>query len=265
MFVERGRVRELPLELLPELQNLQMRRGIEDADTANSVADYFAHYRNRPAYVEAGFRALPQHNYQFFDDGPFPNKPLYRDQEEYDAAWQALKALLQPGDCIFTTCRASLVSEIISWATSGPWSHCASYVGEGEIADSVASGLRVAPLEVYRGRQFWIAAYLPYGVSVVAGGAAGAGSGAGAAMGAGLRRLLTFRHGRFVDALAHFVGDLLGALAEFHAHIVQVDDVLASRLVADMIDKEDDHDGEDNPGQGTGQTRNDALPSFGFG
>jgi hypothetical protein len=35
----------------------------------------------------------------------------------------------------------------------------ALYIGDGEIHESVTSGVREVPLEIYKGRQYWVAAY----------------------------------------------------------------------------------------------------------
>jgi hypothetical protein len=159
LLVEPGRAQELPLSNLGTLQNAHFRHVIEDPNTADSVVDYFTRHRKNPAYLEAGFRAYQQQNFRFFADGPFPERPHYVDQASYDAAWKTFEASLRPHDCIFTTCRTSITSRLIAWATDGPWSHCATYLGEGEIWESVTSGIRYERLDVYRGRKFWIAAY----------------------------------------------------------------------------------------------------------
>jgi hypothetical protein len=159
LLVEPGSAQELPLSNLGKLQNVHFRHVIEDPNTADSVVDYLTRHRKNPAYLEAGFLAYQQQNFRFFADGPFPERPHYVDQASYDAAWQTFEAALEPHDCILTTCRTSITSRLIAWATDGPWSHCATYLGEGKIWESVTSGIRQASLNVYHGRQYWIAAY----------------------------------------------------------------------------------------------------------
>jgi hypothetical protein len=159
LFVEGGLVRKLDLELIPQLANLQIRRGLEAKD-APKVADYFAGHANQPAHFEAGLKALLLHNLQPLVDGSlFPVRPKYENERVYRQAWQSFNRNLRPFGCIFTTCLSSFSSRAIAKLTGGPWSHVALYVGEGRIAESITSGLRYAPLDVYRGQQNWVACY----------------------------------------------------------------------------------------------------------
>ena len=159
LFLERGTVRRLDLRMIPQLKNLNARRGVEP-EQARKVADYFTRHANRPAHFEAGLKALLVHNLQPLLAGDlFPERPIYENEMEYEQAWQSFKSTLRPSDCIFTACLSSPLSRTIAWATGGSWSHVASYVGGGEIAESTTSGLRRTSLDVYRGQQYWVANY----------------------------------------------------------------------------------------------------------
>jgi hypothetical protein len=71
---------------------------------------------------------------------------------------------LEPHDPIFTFDRQSLLSKLIAVLTHGPFSHVATYLGDGKIWEIVTSGARVVPLEVYKGRgRYRVAAYRHYG------------------------------------------------------------------------------------------------------
>jgi hypothetical protein len=152
------RVERIPLQSISKLHNAEFHRPV--AIDGEKLAQFFLRYAKHPSYFEAGIRAIRCHNWQPFHMGDlFPRRPHYNDDQEYDAAWNQFTALLQPLDCIYTVDQTIRLSRFIAWATHGPWSHVAVYVGSGEIQESVTSGVRQAPLETYRGRQYWIAAY----------------------------------------------------------------------------------------------------------
>jgi hypothetical protein len=44
-----------------------------------------------------------------------------------------------------------------------PFSHVAVYAGDGIISEIVTSGMRMVPLEIYKGRRYRVAAYRHYG------------------------------------------------------------------------------------------------------
>jgi len=155
------RIERIPLQKLPSLPNVTFRRTNKpDHGQRQQIANYFLKHADRPSYFEAGLRALQCENYQLFEtEELFPKRPTYRSDEEYEAAWSRFKSLLKPFDGIYTVDRSSRISRFIAWATHGTWSHVAVYIGNGEIHESVTSGLREGPLELYKGRQYWIAAY----------------------------------------------------------------------------------------------------------
>ena len=62
-------------------------------------------------------------------------------------------------DAIFTNKLNDPVSRFIAWATHGPWSHVALYMGDGTVSELVATGVRNVPLTVYKGRNYRIGAY----------------------------------------------------------------------------------------------------------
>jgi hypothetical protein len=153
------RIRRIPLQELPSLPKVQLRR-TKHAGYGDLIARYFLKHANQPSYFEAGLRALHCDNHQPFETGRlFPERPTYRSDDEYEAAWARFKSLLKPLDGIYTVDQSSRISRFIAWATHGTWSHVALYIGDGEIHESVTSGVREVPLEIYKGRQYWVAAY----------------------------------------------------------------------------------------------------------
>ena len=68
-------------------------------------------------------------------------------------------ANMEPFDVIFTRDLSSRLSRFITWYTHGPFSHTAIYDGAGHIGESVTSGHRYVSLDVYKSRQYWVAAY----------------------------------------------------------------------------------------------------------
>jgi hypothetical protein len=163
LFLGRGvlgkKVEILPLGPVAPEKNIQIRKS-PYAQHADAIADYFMRQIHKPAHFEAGLRALYFGNLQPFLTGTlFPVRPTYNSDDEYDSAWTLLKNSLKPMDTIFTVDTSSTVSKFIAWATHGPWSHVAVHVNEGEIWESVLSGIRTVPIETYKGRRYWIAAY----------------------------------------------------------------------------------------------------------
>jgi len=152
------RVELLPLQAIRTLPNLQIRRPTHGY--TDEVARYFRRHTHRPAHFEAGLRAVREENLEPLIAGEFfPDRPTYRTDDEYEAAWRRLTADLKPADFIFTTDLDSRLSRLIAWSTDGAWSHAAIYVGRGEIWESVTSGIRNGPIELYKGQRYWVGAY----------------------------------------------------------------------------------------------------------
>jgi hypothetical protein len=152
------RVELLPLQAIPKLPHVQIRRlALGHTD---EIAQFFRRHADRPTHFEAGLRALREENLQpLIEGGFFPTRPCYRTDDDYENAWCRFKANLKPLDFVFTLDLDSRLSRFIAWATDGAWSHAAVHVGRGEIWESVTSGIRNGPIEMYKGRRYWVAAY----------------------------------------------------------------------------------------------------------
>ena len=163
LFLGRGalrkRVEVLSLGPVSAEKNIQIRKS-PFPQHANAIADYFKRHINKPAHFEAGLRALYFGNLQPLLTGSlFPIRPIYKTDDEYEVAWNHLKSNLKPMDAIFTVDTSNILSRFIAWSTHGPWSHVALHVDKGEIWESVLSGIRNVPIEAYKGRNYWVAAY----------------------------------------------------------------------------------------------------------
>lgn len=157
---ERGsrRVESIPLQSIPSMPNVQQRRG--DQGHCDEIAAFFLAHVDRPTHFEAGLRALRCGNLQpLITGGFFPHRPRHESNEQFEAAWEVFRSCLQPADAIYTFDSESRISRLIAWATDGAWSHVAAHVGDGEIWESVTSGIRHCSIDVYKKRRYWVAAY----------------------------------------------------------------------------------------------------------
>lgn len=140
--------------------HLNIRKNPYSSHAAN-ISAYFIRNRRHRSLYEAGERSLLVGNLQIFENGSlFPQRPEYSSVDEFERAWSFLLSSSKPMDVIFTVRFDSLLSRFIAWATHGPFSHVALYVGEGEIFESVTSGLRRGGLtDLYKDRNNWVATY----------------------------------------------------------------------------------------------------------
>jgi hypothetical protein len=115
-------------------------------ELAEHVAAFLLRYRWRPALFKAAVNFLQFTNYMPFLTGKFfPDDVTYKDDAE-------------------TFDRTSFISKMIALLTHGPFSHVATYLGDGKIFEIVTSGARVVPIETYKGRhKYRVAAYRHYG------------------------------------------------------------------------------------------------------
>ena len=137
LFLGRGlfgrRVERLPFGLMSTENNVRL-RGSPYVEHGDAIANYFKKEIHRPAHFEAGLGALFFNNLQPFITGQlFPTRPIYKTDDEYDAAWFHLKANLRPFDTIFFTNTSHMLSKFIALSTHGPWSHTVIHVNDGVI------------------------------------------------------------------------------------------------------------------------------------
>jgi hypothetical protein len=154
------RVKWIPLREVSTLTNVSVRRPEVSDNLKDRIAHFFLRNVRSPPVFKSGLHHMRADNYSVFERGSlFPIRPEYKSDDEYEAAWLRFNSRLLPSDGIFTVRMDDRVSRFIAWATHGPWSHVAIYKGNGEIVESVTSGIREAPLSIYKGRHYWIAAY----------------------------------------------------------------------------------------------------------
>jgi hypothetical protein len=158
-ITRRRQVEEIALADLTSFRNLTLRSSTALFDR-DRVAQFFITHRRDPEQFAAGLKAFRRENFQPLLAGSFfPTRPTYKSDSEYQDAWQHMVEQLRPMDTVFTTCHTSVLSKFIAWATHGPWSHVLTYVGNGEIHESITSGIRRGSIELYRSRANWVAAY----------------------------------------------------------------------------------------------------------
>jgi hypothetical protein len=163
-FRERSFIPSINLNALRKKPNATVVRRVP-AQLAQPVASLLIRYRWRPALFKAASNFLQLTNYVPFIFGKFfPDDITYESDDEYENAWQAFIKRLEPHDPIFTFDRRSLLSKLIALLTHGPFSHVATYLGDGNIWEIVTPSARVVPIEVYKDRsRYRVAAYRHYG------------------------------------------------------------------------------------------------------
>jgi len=146
-------------QVFKEEQNLVIRKSPFGA--ANMlIVEFFLNAQNNPNIFEAGMKALQASNLPLLIAGQlFPDPPVYRNDAEYLSAWEGLVARLLPFDVILTRDNESKLSRFIARFTHGPWSHTAIHVANGEIWESVTSGVRRVSIDVYKGRRYRVGVY----------------------------------------------------------------------------------------------------------
>lgn len=154
------RVRRVPLNELSFLRNLSLRRPEVDDRMRSLIERYFSKAIHSYPLFDAGMLHMHAQNWTLFERGTlFPSRPSYNSTVEHAVAWDEFIAKLQPWDAIFTRQLDSRLSGFIAWATHGPWSHVASYEGDGIVQEVVTSGYRRGSVDVYKSPRFWVAAY----------------------------------------------------------------------------------------------------------
>jgi hypothetical protein len=165
LYHSRGKVRSIDLATAYQLPNARLIRW-KPVALGPYIVSYLVAHQNRPSHFLAGIRAMQNTNFEMFLRGElFPRSPIYESDEQYEQSWKSFISQLMPRDMIFTTQLDSLVSRFIAWATEGPFSHCALYLGNGEISEIVTSGNRIVDISVYKGRNYRVAAYRTFAPS----------------------------------------------------------------------------------------------------
>src|ERR1700691_701002 len=148
LLLERGmfgrRVRRIAADQISDLKNVTVRG--TPGQHGQRIAEYFIKHVHKPSHFEAGMAALYCGNLDPFLRGQlYPIFPIYRNQEEYDRAWDNFCSLLKPMDFILALDRSSRISKFIALATHGPWSHVGVYLGNCEMSEMLTTGVRRGP------------------------------------------------------------------------------------------------------------------------
>lgn len=85
--------------------------------------------------------------------------------QEHEAKWNAMRQELRKGDSVLTIDTTSIVSRTIAYLDQGTWSHAATYVGEGNIAEAVSPRVTERSIEVYHHTRYRLGVYRPVGAT----------------------------------------------------------------------------------------------------
>jgi hypothetical protein len=159
LFVRSGRAVEFPLEELARLPAAVL--ALKPPGVTEQAARFFNHHRRNSRIVALGLQALEAGNYGVFHS--LDIVPVFRgvpSQQEYESAWEALMRKLEVGDLVFVFEQRSLIDRLIARLDHGPWSHVATYTGDGRIVEAVpGKGVVERGLDVYKDRYIRLGVY----------------------------------------------------------------------------------------------------------
>lgn len=78
---------------------------------------------------------------------------------EFEARWATLESAIRAADSLFTIDTKSRVSRLIARLDGGPWSHVATFLGDGLLHEAVAPRVTLTPLSHYHDPRFRLGLY----------------------------------------------------------------------------------------------------------
>jgi Permuted papain-like amidase enzyme, YaeF/YiiX, C92 family len=152
------RLRRLPLAKLPRPYDVWT---LPASPIESNVEVFFTQNHDNFWMFNMGMHALdPNGAYPNFFDVPIKLPlPDHRSDAEFYERWDTMMRLLQRGDFIFTADSESRVSRLICRWDQGPWSHTATYIGDGIVHEAIPPRVSERPIDVYRNPRYRIGVY----------------------------------------------------------------------------------------------------------
>jgi Orthopoxvirus protein of unknown function (DUF830). len=158
MFVRKRKVQNINVDELKGTKVVIHK--VKDDPLSRNIVAFCKNIKNNYRMFGLGIRALVNHNFEVFDsENIMPNFYNYLSITQYDIAWSELTSKLRKGDLIFTFNKKSRISKLIASIDNGSWSHCAIYMGQGNIFEAISKGRVVRNIEVYKNPNTHIGVY----------------------------------------------------------------------------------------------------------
>jgi hypothetical protein len=134
----------------------------DDGEWENKISDFFIwHYfdfRLPRLYLNA-IREIV--NINILEECLIPHLEPQISRGEYEARWDRLITLMQPGDAFFTCSPGNFISKTITKFTSGPWSHTGMVYKGDVIQEMLTSGVARRSITAYKDEKTRIGLYRP--------------------------------------------------------------------------------------------------------
>jgi len=167
LFFRRNRLREIEVENVAKgAKKLISQR---EPSLLQKIAEYFDTNKKNYFLFRLGMSAIREGKGEIFKS---PNiMPVFDynlSNDEYEKRWNNFLEILELGDFVFTFNKNSIISRFIARLDKGSWSHCGIYSDNGNILESIASGVTKRKIEVYKERYIHIGCYRFFNESTAA-------------------------------------------------------------------------------------------------
>ena len=152
------RLRRLPLAKVPRPCDMWT---LPPSPIDSNVETFFTQNCDNFWLFNVGIHALnPNGAYPNFFDAPIKLPlPEHRSDAQFYKRWDTLMDVLQRGDFVFTADSESRISRLICRWDQGPWSHVATYIGDGIVHEAIPPRVSERPIDVYRNPRYRLGVY----------------------------------------------------------------------------------------------------------
>lgn len=159
IYPYKTKIRQQPLAALRKKALRALQVNVTTPDLENRIESFFVNNVPNPILFAGGIKALVRGDHSVFDSPILLPKLQKHSPEEHEQRWKECVSILLPGDFIQVLDTGSLVSRLIAKIDRGTWSHSASYLGNGRLAEAITAGVVERDIDVYRAPRYRIGIY----------------------------------------------------------------------------------------------------------
>lgn len=138
----------------------------KDEEISLGIFKYFQERVKDYRLFNYGLTQIKSNHFEFlYSQDILPILRKWISSADYENAWINLVSKMQKGDLICVFNEKSIISKCISVIDKGPWSHCAMYIGNGEISEAITTGVVRRIIDVYKNKYIHIGLYRTFDIT----------------------------------------------------------------------------------------------------